>query len=191
MRAAFKKNADFLLTVKGNQAHLRRQLIRLFDHVDLEQPDYEEDGQGHGRSEQRHYWVRDIPDGRLEGGFAHAAQAIRIKRITKRRGKTVTTIVYAITSRSRLLASPQQLAAFIRGHWGIENRLHYVRDVTFGEDASRVRTGEGPRVLACIRNVAISLIRRAGFRYIPSGLRKCAHCLGYLIGLIAPKSVNS
>lgn len=134
--------------------------------------------------------MRDIPEGRLNGGFALAVQAIRIKRITKRRAKTVTTIVYAITSRSRLLASPQQLATFIRGHWGIENRLHYVRDVTFGEDASRVRTGDGPRVLACLRNVAISLIRRAGFQYIPTGIRKCMHCLPYLIGLIAPRAVN-
>lgn len=66
---------------------------------------------------------------------------------------------YLITSLSPQKASPQRLLALNRGHWEIENRLHWVRDVVFGEDLSQIRTGAGPRVMATLRNLAISLIR--------------------------------
>ena len=61
-----------------------------------------------------------------------------------------------------------------RGHWGIENRLHWVRDVTYGEDTSRVRTGTAPRVMAAFRNLAISALRLAGHAGITTGLRHMA-----------------
>ena len=68
-------------------------------------------------------------------------------------------------------ATDAQLAAFIRGHWCVENRLHWVRDVTFDEDRSQVRTGNGPRVMASLRNLAISLLRLAGASNIAQALR--------------------
>lgn len=68
-------------------------------------------------------------------------------------------MVYLITSLSPEKASPERLLALNRGHWEIENRLHWVRDVTFAEDLSQVRTGAGPRMMATLRNLAISLIR--------------------------------
>jgi len=68
-------------------------------------------------------------------------------------------VIYLITSLSPQKASPQRLLALNRGHWEIENRLHWVRDVVFGEDLSQIRTGAGPRVMATLRNLAISLIR--------------------------------
>jgi hypothetical protein len=61
-----------------------------------------------------------------------------------------------------------------RGHWTIENRLHWVRDVTFDEDRCRIRKGAGAQVMASLRNLAISLLRIAGARYIPSALRACS-----------------
>ena len=61
-----------------------------------------------------------------------------------------------------------------RGHWGIENRLHYVRDVTFGEDASPVRTGAAPQVLAVLRNLVLALLRNAGSTNIAAALREHA-----------------
>jgi hypothetical protein len=61
-----------------------------------------------------------------------------------------------------------------RGHWSIENRLHYVRDVTFDEDRSTVRKGNGAQVMASLRNLAISILRMAGARYIAPALRACA-----------------
>jgi len=82
-----------------------------------------------------------------------------------------STIVYAITSLAHQQASPARLADILRGHWQIENGLHWVRDVTFGEDASRVRTGTAPQVLACLRNLVIGALSRAGPVNIAAALR--------------------
>ena len=90
-----------------------------------------------------------------------------------------------MTSRPRQAASPQQLAAFIRGHWSIENKVHHVRDVTFDEDRSRVRTGNAPRVLATLRNVAIAIIRHAGFTNVAKGIRRCCFDFAFLLGQIS------
>jgi len=68
-------------------------------------------------------------------------------------------VVYLITSLSPEQASPERLLVLNRGHWEIENRLHWVRDVTFGEDLSQIRKGAGPRMMATLRNLAISLVR--------------------------------
>jgi predicted transposase YbfD/YdcC len=69
-----------------------------------------------------------------------------------------TVVVYAITSLTHAQAGPARLADLIRGHWSIENGLHYVRDVTFGEDTSQLRTGNGPQVMACLRNLIIGTL---------------------------------
>ena len=70
--------------------------------------------------------------------------------------------VYAITSLTFAQASPARLADYLRGHWAIENGLHHVRDTTYAEDASQVRVGTGPNVMACLRNLAIGALSRAG-----------------------------
>ncbi|WP_231953839.1 hypothetical protein [Actinoplanes derwentensis] len=79
--------------------------------------------------------------------------------------------VYAITNLIAAQAKPANLAGWLRGHWLIES-LHHVRDVTFGEDASQVRTGNAPRALAAIRNLVISLLRQAGIANIAKALRR-------------------
>jgi predicted transposase YbfD/YdcC len=89
-----------------------------------------------------------------------------------RRWRTVT--VYAITSLTFEQASPARLADYIRGHWAIENGLHYIRDVTFAEDASQVRTGIGPHAMACLRNLAIGVLCRAGPANLAAALRRHA-----------------
>lgn len=102
------------------------------------------------------------------------AQALRIER-TRIVGKTKTTEVsYAITSVSRDRASAAELLKFNRGHWGIENRLHWVRDVTLGEDKCRARTGNLPRNLASFRNASLNLLRASGHKAIKPALRKFA-----------------
>ncbi|WP_369394995.1 transposase [Streptomyces sp. CG1] len=73
--------------------------------------------------------------------------------------------MYAITSLTPTQATPAQLAQLIRGHWQVE-ALHHVRDMTFAEDASRIRTGTAPRAMATLRNLAIGLIRQAGWTNI-------------------------
>ena len=90
---------------------------------------------------------------------------------TGRRGKWRTETVYALTDLAPHQARPDELAAWIRGHWQIENGLHWVRDVTFAEDLSQIRIGSGPQVMASIRNLAISLHRLAGATNIAKALR--------------------
>ena len=79
--------------------------------------------------------------------------------------------VYGITSQTPDQASPETLLFQVRNHWGIENRSHWVRDVTFAEDRSTIRTGVGPRVMASIRNFAIGLLRILGFSKIAKARR--------------------
>jgi predicted transposase YbfD/YdcC len=93
----------------------------------------------------------------------------RTRRLSGRKWRAETS--YAITSLPPAQASPAQLAEWIRGHWKIENQLHWVRDVTFGEDLSTARTGTGPHVMAAIRNLVISILRLAGHASIARALR--------------------
>jgi len=108
--------------------------------------------------------------------FPHAAQAIQIVR--RRRplaGKKWTAeTVYAITSLTAIQVRPAELAAIIRGHWLIEDRLHWVRDVTYDEDRSQVRTGNGPRVMASLRNLAVTILGLTGETSIAAALRRHA-----------------
>lgn len=117
--------------------------------------------QGHGRREIRRLKVCTVQPGLL---FPHAMPAIEVKRRRTSRTTNKTTIktVYAVTSLAPEQASPDRIAELIRGHWQVE-ALHHVRDVTFAEDASRVRTGTAPQVMATLRNIAIDLIRQAGW----------------------------
>jgi hypothetical protein len=105
----------------------------------------------------------------------HATQAIRITRrarpLHSRRWRTVT--VYAVTSLTAAQASPARLADWIRGHWGIEV-LHHIRDTTFAEDASQTRTGNTPRAMASLRNLAIGILRAHRHRNIAAALRRNA-----------------
>jgi len=166
-----QRGAHYLFTVKGNQPKLNAQLRRL-PWAQVPTADTCID-RGHGRVERRSIKVVTVAAGLL---FPHAAQAIQITRrvraLNTRRWHTVT--VYAITSLTAAQANPAQLADWARGHWSIENSLHWVRDVTFAEDHSQVRTGNGPQVMAGLRNLAISLIRMAGFTNIAATLRHTA-----------------
>jgi predicted transposase YbfD/YdcC len=153
-----RKQAHYLFIVKGNQPTLHERCVRLPWHR-VPVLDRTRDI-AHGRVERRTLKVVTV-----NGlGFPHAAQVIQVTRKVRnlhtRRWSTV--IVYAITSLAHAQASPARLADYLRGHWSIENGLHHVRDVTFAEDASRVRTGTGPQVMACLRNLAIGALSRDG-----------------------------
>ena len=99
------------------------------------------------------------------------AQACRLTRTTRCKGRTTVEIQFAISSLSREQADAAFLNDHWRGHWGIENRLHWVRDVSFGEDKCQVEKGHGPQNLAAFRNAAISLLRLAGRNEIAVALR--------------------
>jgi predicted transposase YbfD/YdcC len=166
-----QRGAHYLVTVKGNQLSLLRQL-RSLPWKDVP-AGHVSDGRGHGRIERRIVKVVTVTAGLA---FPHAAQAIQVTRKTRhpknRRWRTETS--YAITSLPSAQTRPGQLAEWIRGHWKIENGLHWVRDVTFGEDASTARTGTGPHVMAALRNLVISILRLAGHASIAAGLRHAA-----------------
>lgn len=91
---------------------------------------------------------------------------------------------YAITSVPRSLADAAQLLAWWRGHWGIENRSHYVRDVTFGEDASRLRSGSGPQIMSAFRNASIGVLRCLGRTNIAAALRTNAYQVPELFAML-------
>jgi hypothetical protein len=85
-------------------------------------------------------------------------QVFELERVRVAGGRATVEVVHGITSRGRDRADAARLLGLARGHWGIENRLHWVRDVTLGEDACRVRAGSAPQVLAGIRNAAVHLL---------------------------------
>lgn len=101
-------------------------------------------------------------------------QVCRIERTVQEKGCVTTEVAYAITSLTAERASAAELLAYNRGHWGIENRLHWVRDVSLGEDACRANVQNCPQNLAALRNVGLTLLRRSGLNEILSALRDFA-----------------
>jgi predicted transposase YbfD/YdcC len=101
-------------------------------------------------------------------------QVCLLERVRRIKGKTTTETVCAVTSLGPERASAKQLLAISRGHWGIENKLHWVRDMSLGEDACRVRTGEAPEILAAVRNSVLRLIRSSGLTESAATLRRHA-----------------
>jgi predicted transposase YbfD/YdcC len=108
--------------------------------------------------------------------FPFCGQVACIERHTEnlKTGKKRSETAYLITSLSPHKISPEQLLDLNRGHWSIENKSHYVRDVTFDEDRSQIRTKTGPRMMATLRNLAISLLRLADYTNIAAATRHMA-----------------
>lgn len=162
------RGAHYVFTVKGNQPGLRDRIAaqtwssRPVQHTVTEK--------AHGRITT---WSITCQAAQDWIGFPHAAQTIRLTRdrTDPRTGQNTRESVYAITSLTPHQASPARLATLIRGHWTIENRLHWIRDVTFDEDRSQIRTGNAPRLMATIRNLAISIHRLTGATNIAAATR--------------------
>lgn len=188
-------HAHYVMTVKENTK-------RLFDRIDAYDwanvpVGHVQVETGHGRWEKRTIQVADAPD---DINFPHAGQIFLIERTTvrtvykrdKKSKKTKKTkvrhcvAVLGITSLTADQAAPEHLATYVRSHWGIENKIHWVRDVTFREDASRVRTDSRPRIMITLRNLAIGLIRQAGHTRIAATIRRIRndpHLIYALMGL--------
>src|SRR5262249_37891781 len=128
---------------------------------------------GHGRWEERRIWTSTELCGYLD--FPYVAQVFVIERpiLKLTSGERRCEIVYGVTILSPEKASPARLLTLNRNHWCIENALHYVRDFTFDEDRCRIRKHAGARVMASLRNLAISLLRLAGAENIAAALRTC------------------
>nr|WP_301486864.1 ISAs1 family transposase [Intrasporangium sp.] len=169
---------DYVFTVKANQPTLYRQLKELpWQQV----PAHRATQTGHGRRTTRTIKVVDAP---AWVGFPGAAQVAQVRRTTTTAAKTTAEVVYLITSADHTAAPPATLAAWIQGHWCIENRLHWVRDVSYDEDRSQVRTGHAPQVMATLRNTAISLLRLTGWTNIAAAQRHHARDPAHTLKLV-------
>jgi predicted transposase YbfD/YdcC len=167
-RYLHRRGAYFVLPVGGNQPGLFDQLDALpWTDTPIGWLTYD---RGHGRQEIRTIQVRPAP---TKIKFPHVKQVFLIERhFLDLNGKPLSCqAVLGVTSLSAEKAGPQHLAALVRGEWSIENRDHYVRDVTLGEDRCRVRTGALPSILAVMRSHAIGALRLLGFTNIAEATR--------------------
>ena len=160
-----QKNAHFVFPVLDNQPTLFDRLDALaWAEVPVTAYSVDDD---RGRHELRTIQVLPAPSGLA---FPHIAQVFLIERTATIKGRTSYQAMLYITSLTAQQASPADLLAYVRQHWEIEV-LHWIRDVTYREDASRIRTGNAPRVMATLRNVSISLLRIGGTTNITAALR--------------------
>jgi predicted transposase YbfD/YdcC len=158
--------ADYLLAVKGNQPSLQADIEAAFEAVGKGQIDVDVDvDKGHGRIETRTVSVlRQVDwldgDRRFPGEvrFADARAIVRVEARTELKDRSRSDVRYYITSSGR---SAAELAQNVRGHWAIENTLHWTLDVTFQEDLSRVRKGHGAQNMALVRKFAFNKLRAA------------------------------
>ncbi|MFV2126032.1 ISAs1 family transposase, partial [Micromonospora sp. LOL_013] len=170
-RAVAAAGGHLYVSVKANQPTLFAQLKRL-PWARVPVGDQHRDV-GHGRRETRTVKALTLqtPGGI---GFPHAQQAVRITRTRTTAGKRTRETVYLVASLPAADARPAELQQWARLEWHIENRLHWVRDVTFREDAHRARTGNGPAVAAVLRNTAIGFHRGNGETNIARATRRAA-----------------
>jgi predicted transposase YbfD/YdcC len=187
------KLAHYLFIVKANQPTLYEAVQQALSGPDTDFADRmsTQTNRGHGRIETRTIRTASVADLTIGIDFPHAAQIFRIRR--DRAGldgvRTSKEIVYGITSKPDNEAGPADIAAFARGHWIIENGLHWVRDVTWGEDQSQVRTLNAPRAMASLRNFATSLLRGAGETNIAKALRSNARTAERPLKLLGTKPI--
>lgn len=187
--------AHYVLTVKANTPKLYGALDALgWAAVPVQ---HETSETGHGRKERRTIQVMDAPE-QVRALFPHARQIALIERYVtrkvrkrKKNSRKYTTAevrsaitAFVITSLDAREAAPEHIAGYVRRHWRIENQVHYVRDVTFREDYSRVRTAARPRVMATLRNLAAGLIRQAGYRHIAAAIRKIKYDNRLLLAIL-------
>ncbi len=185
-------DGHFLFAVKANQPDLATEVALLFD----QPPPGEVFGVAHShgrhgsRHERRTLWASSVLTAYLaEAGWPQIQQVLRVERLATEQDVCTREVRDFVTSLDTRW-SASDLLALVRSHWRIENSLHYVRDVTFGEDASTLRSGAAPRVMAALRNTVLGLLHRHRWRNIAAALRHYAwrpasHVLR-LLGITVP-----
>jgi predicted transposase YbfD/YdcC len=171
-----EKGGDYVMIVKENQPQLRAdiELVFTLPPAGDRQESARTVDSGHGRIEQRNLTTSEALVGYSD--WPDLAQVFELGRhvITQKTGKERTEVVYGGTSLGPERATPGRLLELVRGQWQIENKSHWVRDVTFDEDRSQVRCGNIPHVMAALRNTAIGLLRWAGHTNIAAACRQLA-----------------
>jgi predicted transposase YbfD/YdcC len=172
------QGGHYLMVLKRNHGQLYEELTWFFDQPPLPcDPPWREVttiSKGHGRLETRHLTCTADLDDYLRWPGVQQVLRRDCERIDLKRGKVSRAVTYALTSVAPGDASPLELEGWWRGHWTIENRVHYVRDVSMGEDAHQMHTGNAPQVLAALRNALLKLLRGAGWTNIAAALRHFA-----------------
>jgi len=170
------KGGAYVMIVKENQPQLHADIALVFAQPpwgDLQETASTVD-MGHGRIEQRTLTASSALAG--ISSWPGLAQVFQLERqvTRKKTGEERDEVVYGVSSLGAERATPSQLLALVRGQWQIENRSHWVRDVTFDEDRSQVRCGSIPQVMAALRNTTIGLLRTAGYANIAAACRRFA-----------------
>jgi predicted transposase YbfD/YdcC len=171
------RGGDYLLVVKDNQPQLLADIKMSFEPYWWLKDSLREGSLTDQHADRIHQW--DLKASTLLQGYSNwpgLKQVLKLERIVSNKSGTKVRreTAYAITSLSRERARPEQLIKLWREHWHIENRLHWVRDMTFDEDRSQARIGHIPQVMAALRNAAISLMRVLGATNIAAACRRYA-----------------
>jgi predicted transposase YbfD/YdcC len=175
-RAVLAQDADYLLVVKGNQPTLYAECAAYFSDPSARVGRATTVDRRRGRTETRILYVTTRLNAHLMrySHFPHIRQVACLLSTTQDRRRTQREVRFLLTSLRPQQATPARLLALVRGHWSIESR-HFVRDVIFGEDRSPLRTGAAPQILAAVRNLAHTLIRRSGATAIAAARRSFSY----------------
>ena len=185
----------YLWRVKDNQPQLRADIADLFTadtrtveggHVRHAFRTARQVTKGHGRREVRQITVSTELNGYSDWPGLQQVFRLERERITSKSGKHEREIAYGLTSLTPAEASPARLLALTRAYWGIENGLHYRRDVTFHEDGTRLTQGDAGHVMASLNNLVIGLLRLAGFTNLAAARRYCSADLAHALALLSP-----
>lgn len=185
------QGGHYFMIVKRNQPKLYDAIALLFERPpwlrreqDQKYRAHRTVDKGHGRLETRTLEASNILCDYLDWPGVGQVMRRRCKRVNLKTGEVSIQTTYGITSLPWSQVDAAQLEALWRAHWTIENRVHYVRDVTMGEDACQTRTGHAPQVLAALRNIILSLLRWKGWKNIADALRYYAACFRRSLELI-------
>jgi predicted transposase YbfD/YdcC len=153
---------EYILAVKENQPNLHQDIsdhfLRIHEYGDAKCRHYRTTEKGHGRVERRDYYITPVPEAlRNQQAWRGLKSIGQVIREVERDGKVTGEVSLYISS---LGANATRFGKAVRGHWGIENSCHWVLDVTFDEDRSRIRKGHGPENFALLRRLAIAIIKR-------------------------------
>jgi predicted transposase YbfD/YdcC len=173
-RQVIRAGGHYLLIAKKNQATLHEDLALYLDDPEADRTCWHTAStcnKGHGRLEKRTLTATTDLNDFLARDWEQVAQVFRLERTVLKKGVWSTSVVYGFTSQSPKQASASRLLELNRGHWGIENRSHWRRDVTLGEDHSQVRSGCAPQVLAALNNTVLALMDFLQVPNVPNQMR--------------------
>lgn len=167
-------NGYYMVPIKENNPAVLRYLMEFFDDEGINRNEFQyhkEVNKGHGRLEVREIWASTQMNEWFQKDWAGIAQVFKIQRTRKRKDEQSKEIMYGITSVSRKNADAKRLLELNRKHWFIENRLHYRRDVTLGEDASQMRMSSAPAALAALNGGILALMDWLGVKNVAKCMR--------------------